>query len=138
MADTDRIANERQFSITVAGIAGTFTRVSGGATQADTSHEFDGGSEDPEVLAGDATTDDVTVSRPWRPERDSAELARLRPLVRKLRTTITVQPLDEDLVAVGRPTVYTALLKRATPPTGARGSNTPAALELMFAVESVR
>lgn len=135
MARTDRIAAERQFVITVAGVAGNFARISGGATEAETSHEFDGGSNEAEVLAGDPITGDITVSRPWRPQRDSAELARLRPQVRRMRTSITVQPTDEDNVAVGRPTVYRGLLKRVGPPNGQRGSNTPSMLELVFAVE---
>lgn len=137
MAPTDRIAAERQFVITIAGVAGNFARVTGGATAAETSHEFDGGSTEPEVLAGDATTGDITVSRPWRPQRDSAEQARLRPQVRRLRTSITVQPTDEDNVAVGRPTVYRGLLKSVGPPNGQKGSNTAAMFELIFAVEGV-
>lgn len=137
MPTDDRIAAERQFVITIAGVAGNFARITGGVTKADTSVEFDGGSDEGEVLAGDRTHDDITVSRPWRPNRDSAELARLRPQVRRLRTSITVQPLDDDSVAVGRPTVYRGLLKSAGPPNAQKGSNAAAMLELVFAVEGV-
>lgn len=134
-AAPDRIAAERQFLVSVEGVPGYFARHEGRETAADTSREFDGGSLDPEVMAGPATPGNITISRPWRPSRD-AEIAReLERVCGRSWRTVTIQPTDPDLVKVGRPFISQALLVRVRFPNSDANSGTAARLELEFAVQ---
>lgn len=137
-AGANAVAAQRQFLVTIEGIAGTFATKTGGETSADTSDVYDGGKKHPEKLASPATTDNVTVSRPFRPARDGALAKRLRPLVGSYRSTVTVQPTDADLIPVGAPTVYAnALLVRLADPEHDAASGDSSTIELEFAVETV-
>lgn len=133
----DPIAAQRQFLIKVNGVEGYFATRTGGETTADAAREWDGGSRTPEVMTGPAMTGDVTIGRPYKPQRDGAVLAKLRPLVGRLRTSVTVQPTDGDLVALGKPTVYTGVLIGLTDPEANAGESAAARLELTFAIERV-
>lgn len=128
---------QRQFLISVAGIPGYFARRPAHEVTADAAREFDGGSLTPEVLTGPGIPQDLVVGRAYKPERDADVLAKLRPLVSRWRTTITVQPTDRDLVKVGRPTVYTGILIRTSDPDADSNSGDAARWELTFAVEAV-
>lgn len=131
-------ASQRQFIVKVSTIDGYFASKTGGDTSADSTDVWDGGALTPEKLASPAATDDVTVGRPYDPDRDQAVINRLRPLVGRFRTTVSVQPTDADLVARGRPTVFAnALLTALTSPEVDASSGDPAMFELTFAVESV-
>lgn len=131
-------AAQRQFLCKVSGIDGYFATKTGGDISSDASDVYDGGSLTPEKLASPATTDDVTVGRPYDPNRDQDVINRLRPLVGRWRTTVSVQPTDSDLVAVGRPSTYAnALLIGLTEPEVDASSGDAAVFELTFAVESV-
>jgi hypothetical protein len=131
-------AAQRQFLVKVSTVDGYFATKTGGDTTADASDVYDGGSLTPEKMASPATTDDITVGRPFDPARDRAVIDRLRPLVGRARLTVSVQDTDADLVAIGRPTVYpNALLIGLTEPEVDAASGDPAALELTFAVEAV-
>ena len=132
------IAAQRQFLVKVSGIDGYFAQKTGGGVSSDVSRVFDGGSLVPEVLASPAQAGDVTVSRPWNPDRDAAVLARMRTLVARWRTTISVHPTDADLVPIGSPTVYAnALLTAVGDPEADAGSGDPPTLSLTFAVPTV-
>lgn len=128
---------QRQFLIRVAGVDGYFATRRGGEVTADSSREFDGGSLVPEVLTSPAQPGDLTVGRGYKPARDDAVLRVLRPRVGRWRTSVSVQPTDRDLVAVGRPTVYHGILTGVSDPEADSNSGDPARLELTFAIESV-
>lgn len=131
-------AAQRQFLVKVSTIDGYFATKTGGDTTSDASDVYDGGSLTPEKLASPATTDDVVVGRPYDPARDQQVIERLRPLVGRWRTTVSVQPTDADLVAMGKPTTYAdALLIGCTSPEVDAASGDPAMFELTFAIESV-
>ena len=131
-------AAQRQFLVKVSTIDGYFAQKTGAETTADVTDVWDGGKLTPEKLAGPANTGDLTVSRPYDPDRDQPVISRLRSRVGRWRTTVTVQPTDADLVARGRPTTYAnVLLVGLTEPDVDAGSGDPATLELVFAVESV-
>lgn len=133
------IAAQRQFLVRVSGINDYFSTKTGGGLTADASREFDGGSLVPEVLAGPAIPGDLTIGRPWKPERDADVLARLTPLVGRWRTSIRVQPTDRDLVAVGKARDYSSvLLIGINDPEANASSGDAARLELTFAVEQVK
>ena len=129
---------QRQFLVKFSGVEGYFATKTGGDTTADASDVYDGGKLTPEKLASPPTTDDVVIGRPFDPVRDRPLIRRLRPQVGRMRATVSVQDTDADLVAIGKPTVYSnALLVGVTDPEADAGSGDAATFELTFAVESV-
>jgi hypothetical protein len=78
------------------------------------------------------------VSRAYDQNRDAPILERLRPQVGRFTTSITVQPTDADLVAVGKSSVYSdAVLVSITEPEYDSASGDVAMFELEFAVTNV-
>ncbi len=135
MAVRNAISTQRQFLVRVSGINGYFSTKGGGEVEADTSKAWDGGQLAPEVLSSPAETSNITVSRPYRPTIHQANRKRLSGLVGRWRTTISVQDVDADMRAIGRPTTYAdALLVRASPPEVDAASGDTAMWELEFAV----
>lgn len=125
---------QRQFIVTVSGIAGTFASKQGGNISAEASKVYDGGSLTPDVLAGPAEVENITVTRAYEYSRDAALLAKLRPKVGTLLTTITVTPTDANLVTLGSPTIYPdALLIGLTEPEtdASSGESSPYSLEFL-------
>lgn len=129
-------AAQRQFLVSVAGVDGLFARKEGGEVSGDTSKVWDGGALTPEVVAAPAEADNVTVGRPFDPVRDWPVLKRLRPLVNRWRTSVSVIPTDADLIPVGEPLTYVALLTRVADAEVDASSGDPAELELEFVIES--
>lgn len=126
---------QRQFLVKVGGIDELYASKSGGNISADTNKVYDGGSDVPDVLAGPAEADNITVSRPYDLARDEPVLKRLRKQVGKWRTTISVTPTDGDLIAIGSPQVYpSALLVGLTEPETDASSGDASTYELEFAV----
>lgn len=128
-------AAKRQFLVRVAGIEGYFMTKGGGNISSDTNKVYDGGKEDPEVIAAPAQADNVTVSRGYDPYRDGPILADLRRRVGRFRATVSSTPTDEDLVAIGESTVYPdALLVGLNEPEHDAASGDAATFELIFAI----
>lgn len=128
-------AAQRQFLVKVAGIEGYFATKSGGSISADTNKVYDGGADTPDVLAGPAEADNITVSRAYDYNRDEVVLKRLRKQVGKWMTTISSTPTDRDLIAIAPPNVYPeALLVGITEPDTDASSGDAATYELEFAI----
>lgn len=126
-------SSERQSLVTVAGIDGYFATCSGGNSPADTSEAWNGGDLSPAVVAGPPKPDNVTVTKPFVPERDSALIARLRKLIGIWRTTVSDQSTDAGLVPLGDATVWTdALLIDVQKPDADAGSGNPKKWGLVF------
>jgi len=126
---------QRQFLIKVAGIDGYFATKSGGNISSDTNKVYDGGSDTPDVLSGPAEADNITVSRSYDLQRDGAVLRRLRKMVGRWETTVSVTATDRDLVAIAEPQVYpNALLVGLTEPETDASSGDAAEYELEFAI----
>ena len=126
---------QRQFLIKVAGIDGYFASKSGGDVSSDTNKVYDGGSDSPDVLAGPAEADNITVSRAYDYQRDGAILKRLRKQVGRWSTTVSITATDRDLVAIAEPQVYPdALLVGLTEPETDASSGDAAEYELEFAI----
>lgn len=125
----------REFLVTVSGIEGYWARKQGGATASDASKVWDGGSLRPTVLTAPATTEDVTVTRPFRVERDAPLLAALKRVVGRSSHTITITPTDRDLVPSGQPENYVGVLRSVSGPDTDAGSGDGANIELVFAIE---
>lgn len=130
---------QRQFLWTVAGIATPFAQKSGGEVTSDATKVWDGGAVVPDVIAAPAEVGDVTLTRPYDPERDQPVLDRLITLVGQWRTTISGQPLSGDMRAARtKPRVYPdALLIGVREPESDASSGDAADYELTFAVGSV-
>lgn len=126
---------QRQFLVSVAGISvGYWSSKSGGGVEADTSDVYNGGDLNPEKLASPATTSNVTLGRPYSVVRDDPIWHRLAKLCGRWRTSVTVQPTDENLTPMGQPTVYPdALLVRCEPPEHDASSGDASMFELEFA-----
>jgi hypothetical protein len=130
-------SSQRQFLVKVGGLDGYFASKSGGNISADTNKVYDGGSETPEVMAGPAEAENITVGRPYDLQRDEPMLRDLRKRVGKWTTTVSVTPTTRELVASGTPQVYSeALLVGLTEPETDASSGDAATLELEFAVGS--
>ena len=128
---------QRQFLVKVAGIEGYWMTKSGGNIAADTSKVYDGGAASPDVLAGPAEADNVTVSRAFDLGRDQPVLERLRKQVGRWQTTVSITPTDRDLIAISKPQVYPeALLVGLTEPETDSSSGDAATFELEFAIGS--
>lgn len=133
-------AAARQFLWTVTGILGTFAQKTGGEVTSDATKVWDGGATRAQVIAAPPEVGDVTLTRPYDPERDQAMLTNLLSMVGQWTTTISGQPLGSDMkVARGvKPRVYPeALLIGVREPEHDASSGDPADLELTFATGDV-
>jgi hypothetical protein len=129
---------QRQFLVTISGITGYWMTKSGGEIASDSNKIYDGGSLIPAIVTSPAETGNITVSRAYDQARDEPILANLRTKVGRYSTTITVQPTDQDLVAVGKASVYAgAVLVSITEPDFDSSSGDVASVELEFATVSV-
>lgn len=129
---------QRQFLVTVSGIDGKFMSKSGGGITSDSTKIYDGGSVTPAIITSPSEVENITVGRAYDQNRDEPILTSLRPQVGRFTTSITVQPADADLVAIGSPSTYSgAVLVSITEPDYDSGSGDVAMFELEFAIVSV-
>lgn len=129
---------QRQFLVTVSGIDGKFMSKSGGGITSDSTKIYDGGSVTPAIITSPAEVENITVGRAYDQSRDESILTTLRTQVGRFSTSITVQPADADLVAIGSPSTYSgAVLVGITEPDYDSGSGDVAMFELEFAIVSV-
>jgi hypothetical protein len=129
---------QRQFLVTISGIDGKFMTKSGGNISSDSNKIYNGGSTVPSIITSPSEVDNVTVSRAYDQTRDAPILQVLRPQVGRYTATITVQPADADLVAIGKSSVYAdAVLVGITEPDYDSSSGDVASFELEWAVATV-
>src|SRR4028119_1615657 len=94
-----RKISQRQYLVSISGIAGYGRTKSGGNITADATKIRDGGTLKVDVLASPFEIENITVSRAWDFTRDAAVLAYLRQRVgRHIATSITVTATDRDLI----------------------------------------
>lgn len=132
-------AAQRQFIWTVDGITAPFAQKSGGEVTSDATKVWDGGATQPDVIAAPAQVGDVTLTRPYDPQRDQDVLNTLVKLVGQWYTTISGQPTETDMrTARVKPRVYpNALLTGVREPESDASSGDAADFELTFAVGSL-
>lgn len=138
---TDQAIAQRQFLIKVAGIDGFWSTFSGGEVSVEHTRQFDGGALVPDLLSGNPTISDVTVSRGYKPRRDGAyrsQLARALAQGKGFVTTITKTPTDEDYTKIGPPEVYEVKLKTVTPSDSDANSADAGRFQLVFSCRSVK
>lgn len=131
-------ASQRQHLTKVTGIDGYWSTFEGAEVSADTNKVYDGGSLTPSVLTAPSETDDVKVSRPYKPEEHGNLVADLMRRVGRWRTTVSRQDTDADLIPIGKPLVFAdALLTGVKLPDGDASSSDAAMLELTFTVSAI-
>lgn len=112
------LAGMHRAIVRVDGVPGTWRTAEPPPRTAETREEYDGGDMvNPVVVAGRPRRGEMTVTRGFDPEQDAAELVRLDRLVGRLRTSVSVQDLDNDLTPIGEPRVYLGLLREVQHPT---------------------
>lgn len=132
---------QRQWLTKVAGIEGTWATFSGGEVAVEHTRQYDGGALVPDLLSGNPTVSDITVSRGYAPERDGstrANLSRALAQGKGFATTITRQPTDEDYTPMGEPEVYEVKLKTVTPSDSDANSADASRFQLVFSCRSVK
>lgn len=134
-------AANRQFLTKIDGISGGWdywATKSGGEVTADSNKVWDGGSLIPDVLASPAEVGDLTIARPYDPDRDQPILNQLIQMVGQWRTTVSITPTTGDLRAAGvKPRVFSnCLLTGVREPEPDASSGDAADYELTFAVGS--
>jgi len=131
---------QRSYAVTVSGIAGQFSTMTGGKKSRTTSQAWNGGAKTPDTVPGPAQVEAITVSRPFNPRRDQPILEKLRRDIDNAdkRFTIRKQSLDGNDTAVGKPETYSGcVLTGVSGSDYDRSSSTPATLTLEFAPQSV-
>lgn len=127
-----------QAHVVIAGRdCGTWTAHEGGAMSAESSKVR----EDyglPEIELGSTpSVADVTVSRPYRRERDGELLPFWFSQCGHGQSGIRLQALDGDGFAVGRPHSRAGVLLEVTPPDFDRNSTDAAVMSLTFGMHGV-
>lgn len=132
-------SSARQFLIKVEGVDGLWSTKSGGNVGSDNTKVYDGGSLKPDIITNPPTAEDVTVTRPYDPQRDDDMLRALLQLVGSWTTTVSVTPTNADLVAVAAPRVYSnAVLTGVQEPEVDSSSGDAAMIGLTFAIGDYR
>lgn len=135
---TQEVASQRQQLWEVEGFDGYFGTKTGGERSADTSDAWDGGELEPETMSSPATTDNVVLSRPYRPALHREQLRALDKVVGRKRLDVTGHDTDPDLGPVGDPLTYAnALLVRLAWPDHDASSADPGTFELEFKVRGL-
>lgn len=98
----------RQHSVSITGLEGVWAKASGGVPSVDVSESYNGGAKIPDLTMGRVKYSNLTLERPFNPNRDRAMIRFLEQHLGGTWTaSITDQDLDANEIAVGKPTVYT-------------------------------
>jgi len=114
---------------------GVWDKLDGGAIDSEDTKYYPGGMEDPVSLGGRKTTDNVTLGRLYRLERDHAHLNALIVGASKSKVMIIKHSLDIDGNVFGSPLVYNGKLKRVTPPTHDANASGAAQVEIEVTID---
>jgi hypothetical protein len=125
----------RQFLVKVAGISGNWQTKTGAEITADTTKVWDGGSTQPDTLAGPAQASNIVITRAYDFVRDQPVIDSLTNRVGRFRAAVSVTPTDPDMVVIGKPRTYAdALLVGLTEPEPDSSSGDPGMIQLEFSV----
>lgn len=118
---------------------GVWDQSSGAEVDSDETKYPPGGMQPKVSLGGQATQNNITVSRLYRLVRDHQDLAQiLLNGAGKARMEISHQPLDIDGNVFGRPIVSKGILKRCKlPEVDSKNSDTEARVELEMTPEGI-
>lgn len=114
---------------------GVWDKMTGGDLDSQDVQYRPGGMGPPISLGGPRTTNNVTVSRLYRLNRDHTKLAKLLAAVGGGKMTVSKQPLDIEGNTFGRPIVLNGRLKSVKHPDVDSEANAAALIELEMTVE---
>ena len=107
MPATPQFSDQRQFLVSIAGVAGTFwAQTSGGDVSVPNSKVYDGGNPTPGVITGNPVVDDLVCTRAYASTRDAPIEASMKAYLaagKVFSTTITQVPTDPAFSPNGRP-----------------------------------
>ena len=137
-------SDQRQFLVTIEGIAGGFwAQISGGDVTVPNVKAYDGGNPIAQVLTGNPVVDDLVCTRNYDPERDGpvaqllkAGISSGKPFV----TMISQDATDPSYSPLGTPPdVWQGTLTKVTTPKAdaAKSGATAATLALTFTCTSL-
>lgn len=116
---------------------GVFDSRSGGESSAEITKHRPGGMGPEKTYAALRGTGDVTIGRVHERERDIDRFRQLRTRAGRARMSVTEQPLDEEGIPWGTPTVWTGLLQSVNTGDADSTSNEPRMCELVMSSEDV-
>lgn len=127
----------RKQLVRISWLDGWATTKEGGATASEVTDVYDGGQVKPDKEAGPPVTDNVTVTKVYRPALHAGLRRTLPAQVGNLRGTVSVFDADADLGPIGEPVeVYAdALLVRFEPPPMDASSADTSMMTFEFAVK---
>lgn len=131
------MAGQRDYLVKVSGVDGYFQTITGGRKASDVTHDFDGGSRDPEVLTSPAVVENIVVGRTYKPERDAAFVKRVRDRVGITPKTITVFDVDADKQIIGVNRQYDGIIVGFNEAAVDANSGDRSRFEIEFAVTRV-
>lgn len=132
-------SSQSDFLISIAGIDGLWSTLTGGLAQIQQTEDYDGGATEPDLEMGMKTYTDVVIARGYRALRDAPLAKNLRPKQGVWVTTATKQPTDKAKVKVGvDPTVYSVVLKTVADPDTDSKSAATGMLMLTFGCNGVK
>lgn len=134
---TDK-SSQSDFLITVAGLPGTWSRMSGGNPSGSNTKDRDGGATKPDILPGFVDYSQVTVTRAYSSSRDFPLAKKLLQQVNQLQTT--VRRADLTRAKVVRPNTaitYSGLLAGVSLPDVDSNGNGTGDFTLTFDVSDV-
>src|SRR5579875_388738 len=133
-------SDQRQFLISISGIAGFWNTISGGDPSLSSTQAFDGGNPTPYVIVGNPILGNLTVTRNYSRERDAAISQRLKANLasgNQFNATITQTPTNPGYGTDGSaPDRWFGHLVGLSTPKGTTPSGssaTPAQFSLIFA-----
>jgi hypothetical protein len=124
-------------SVDGIGPLGQFATRTGGNADSEEAKHSDGGGLPERALGGRPTTENVTITREFRPDRDLPLRNRLLAARGRRHMVVTDQPLDADYNAIGSPTVWTGIVKSVNMPDSDSMSNDPAMVEIEMSTDAV-
>lgn len=117
---------------------GKYAQVSGGEITAAVEKVYDGGALFPEVLCAPSEIGDITITRHFDPDRDGADLKRVRQMVGQVYYDVSIFTLNCDLKEANSERVYAnSLLVGLSEPEGDSSSGAPASYSLTFSISAI-
>lgn len=132
------MSREDQYNVTVtiAGLpTGTWDKLTGGNVTSEETKYRPGGMSPQVSLGGSTSTENITVSRLYKLERDHDRAHWLAGICGKAEAVAVKQPLDVDGNPWGQPIVYSGILQEVHFPDHDSESNDAALLELVISTE---
>jgi hypothetical protein len=123
-------------SIDGVGSLGVFATRTGGNADSEEVKHADGGGLPERAHGGRPTTDNVTITRRYDPDRDGPLRSKLFAARGVRPMTVSEQRLDADDNAVGAPTVWTGVVKSFQMPDSDRNSNDMAMLTIEMSTDA--